>query len=321
MSDNLNNCIIVGTGEIAKEYCRVLKELDVRHIVVGRDVKKAKIFGRENEVNAVGGGIEEFLRNTKCSFTNAIVATDILSLCTVTCELIKAGVKNILVEKPAGINRKEIDKIAHLADIKASNVFVAYNRRFYASTDKVLEYVKKDGGVKSFCFEFTEWSNTIECLDTDIRIKEAWFLANSTHVVDLAFFIGGEPQVMNCYNKGSLNWHKRGCIYSGAGITERDAIFSYHANWAAPGRWSVEILTDKHRLYLKPMEKLAVQELNSVQVVPVEINDELDQKFKPGFYKEVESFIKGYEDGKKKTIHDQLRYMDYYEKIEKQDRL
>lgn len=316
MSDYLKKCLVVGTGEISKEYCRVLVELGITPIVVGRNIEKAERFGRENEVQAFGGGIEQFLRDTGILYTHAIVATDVLSLCDVSCLLLDAGVKNIFTEKPAGINKTDIIRISQKAKEKEANVYVAYNRRFFASTDKVLEYVRNDGGVKSFNFEFTEWAHTIEPLDTDARIKEAWFLANSTHVVDLAFFIGGEPSNMNCYTTGNLSWHKNGCIYSGAGVSEKGALFSYQANWAAPGRWAVEILTSKHRLYLKPMEKLSVQEIGSVQILPVELDNELDTRFKPGFFKEVESFVKGIDDGKKKTIHDQLRYMEYFEQIE-----
>lgn len=316
MSNYLNHCLIVGTGEIAGEYCKILKELNIAPVVVGRNLQKAECFGREHEVQAFGGGIGQFIKNCDTEYTHAIVATDVLSLCDVTCILLESGVKNIFTEKPAGMNKEDISRIANKAKEKDANVYVAYNRRFYASTDKVLEYVKNDGGVKSFNFEFTEWAHTIEPLDTDPRIKEAWFLANSTHVVDLAFFIGGEPEDMNCYSLGNLCWHKNGCVYSGAGITENNALFSYQANWAAPGRWAVEILTSKHRLYLKPMEKLSVQELGSVKVLPIELDDELDTRFKPGFFKEVESFVKGIDDGKKKTIYDQLRYMEYFEQIE-----
>ena len=37
-------------------------------------------------------------------------------------------------------------------------------------------------------------------------------------------------------------------LVAGAGVTENGALFSYHANWEAPGRWSVEIMTKKRRL-------------------------------------------------------------------------
>lgn len=80
----------------------------------------------------------------------------------------------------------------------------------------------------------------------------------------------------------------------------------------------MEILTRKHRLIFKPMEKLSIQKTASVKVDPVEIEDELDIRFKPGFYKQTESFVNDIDDGRKKTIQDQLRSWEYYEKIDKQ---
>lgn len=316
MSDNIKKVLVVGTGEIAGEYCKVLHAMDIMPDVVGRNGDKAEAFGKDNNVNAFGGGIDNYLVNTPKKYDYAIVATDILNLCANTCSLLEHGIKNVFTEKPAGMNKAEIEKICQVVEKYNANVYVAYNRRFYASTAKALEIIHDDGGVKSFNFEFTEWNHVIEPLPIPANVKEEWFLANSTHVVDLAFFLGGVPKELAAFTKGSLNWHKNGCVYAGAGMTEDKALFSYQANWAAPGRWAVEILTAKHRLYFRPMEKLAIQELGSVAVNPVEIDDELDLDFKPGFYKEVESFINEIDDGKKKTIQDQLRYMKYFEKIE-----
>jgi len=316
MSDNLKQVLVVGTGAIAGEYCKVLKSMGISPDVVGRNEAKAQKFGADNGVCAFGGGIDDYLNKTDKRYDYAIVATDVLNLCANTCSLLEHGVKNIFTEKPAGMDKAEIKKICEMADKYSANVYVAYNRRFYSSTAKALEIIHEDGGVKSFNFEFTEWSHVIEPLPTPANVKEQWFLANSTHVVDLAFFLGGEPEEIASFVTGELDWHKKGCVYAGAGMTKDKALFSYQANWAAPGRWAVEILTSKHRLYFRPMEKLSVQELGSVAVNPVEIDDKLDLDFKPGFYKEVESFINEINDGKKKNIHDQLRYMEYFEKIE-----
>ena len=316
MSDNMKKVLIVGTGEIAGEYCKVLKKMGICPDVVGRDGRKAEAFGVSHGVNAFGGGAAEFISNSSACYDFAIVATGVMQLCETVCCLIQNGVKQIFCEKPGGMNRQELEMMDKLADENGAQVYIAYNRRFYASTSKAMEMIEEDGGVKSFYFEFTEWAHTIEPQPIESAVKEEWFLANSTHVADLAFFLGGEPRDMTSYVSGALSWHSRGCIYSGAGVTDKEALFSYHANWAAPGRWAVEILTSRHRLYFKPMEKLAVQEIGSVAVNPVQIEDELDCEFKPGFYKEVESFINQIPDGRKKTLKDQLRYMGYFEKME-----
>ena len=97
---------------------------------------------------------------------------------------------------------------------------------------------------------------------------------------------------MKCFSNGELSWHKPS-NFSGAGISEKNALFSFQANWNAPGRWYVEFLTSKHRLYLKPMETLQIQDKGSVKIEPVNIDDSLDKQYKPGFYLETKSFIEG----------------------------
>lgn len=318
MSNNIKNILIVGAGNIAKEYCRILKDMHFSPDIVCRSEQKAQSFHEEEGVQVFSGGIEAFLHDNITTYDYAIVAVDVESLCEVSCQILQSGIKKVLVEKPAGMNRTEIEKMAALAEANNASVYIAYNRRFYASTEKALQIIEEDGGVQSFHFEFTEWPHVIEPLPYSKRVKENWFFENSTHVVDLAFFLGGEPKEIKCYTAGSLNWHSNAAVYAGAGIAENGALFTYDANWAAPGRWAVEILTRKHRLIFKPMEKLSIQKTASVKVDPVEIEDELDIRFKPGFYKQTESFVNDIDDGRKKTIQDQLRSWEYYEKIDKQ---
>ena len=98
--------------------------------------------------------------------------------------------------------------------------------------------------------------------------------------IDLAFFLGGEPKELSCFTFDKLAWHKP-AVFTGAGITNTGALFSYQANWNAPGRWGIEILTSQHRLYLRPMEKLQIQNTGSVDISEVEIDDQLDKEFKP----------------------------------------
>lgn len=314
MSDNVK-VLVVGAGMMAKEYCKVLKALKYEPIVVGRGERNAADFEAEMDVSVLRGGIEENISKVN-EISYAIVAVNIEQLAYTTKVLLNSDMKNILVEKPAGMDSQEIEEISTLAEEKAANVYVAYNRRFYASTQKALEIIREDGGVTSFNFEFTEWGHVIEKTEHPSEVKENWFLANSTHVADLAFFLGGFPKEMNSYVQGELDWHKCGSVYAGAGISDKGVLFSYQANWAAPGRWAVEILTNQHRLYFKPMEKLQIQERGSVAVNPVEIDEELDLLYKPGLYRQTKSFLKEINDGKKITIAEQLEHMWAYEKME-----
>lgn len=114
--------------------------------------------------------------------------------------------------------------------------------------------------------------------------------------------------------KNKLSWYSGPTNFSGAGVTDSGALFNYAANWCAPGRWGVELLTDKHRLYLRPMEQLHIQQLGSVKIDKVEIDDSLDQQFKPGLYHQVECFLRG-ETARFSTIHDQNKYFKTYSQI------
>ena len=114
--------------------------------------------------------------------------------------------------------------------------------------------IADDGGVTSFNFEFTEWSHQIEKLDKPKGELEGG-MANSTHVVDLAFFLGGVPIEMNSYVKVALPWYSKAAAFAGAGISDKEVPFSYKANWMSAGRWSVEILTNENKYIFEPKEK------------------------------------------------------------------
>lgn len=315
MSNNIK-VLLVGAGLMAMEYCKVLKAQEIPFLIVGRGKESAGKFEQEMQVSVQIGGIEENIHKIQPLPTHAIVVVGVGQLADTTKILLENGIKNILVEKPAAICQQDLEELCFLAKRENASVYVGYNRRFYASTQRALEIIKEDGGVSSFQFEFTEWGHVIEKIKHPRGIKEAWFYCNSTHVVDLAFYLGGFPQKMSCYTDGTLEWHKRASKYAGAGISESGAMFSYQANWDAPGRWAVEILTNKHRLYLKPLEELMVQEKGSVKVEIVDIDKRLDVKYKPGLYRQTESFLANGEDGIKVSIHEQMEHWKYFKKMD-----
>lgn len=313
--DKTKEVLLVGAGYMAAEYAKVLKAQNTPVIALCRKDISAQDFKNKTGIETLSGGVEA-LDSIDSIPKYAIVAVSAEHLSKVTVELIDRGIKYILVEKPAGLNKQEIEEICVAARTNLATVYVAYNRRFYASVDKATEIIEEDGGLLSFNFEFTEWSDTIEKSDNIIETKEEWLLANSSHVIDLAFFFGGEPEVMTSYQTGGLSWHKRASIYSGAGVTKKGCLFSYQANWEAPGRWGVELLTRKHRLYLRPMEKLSIQNINSVVIEDAEIDDSLDRDYKPGLYNQVVAFLNN-DDSRLLPIYKQFEHLSIYREIEK----
>jgi len=311
----MNTIWLIGAGPIAVDYAKVLNDLNVNYQVIGRSDSGCKTFQEQTGHDAIPGGLEKYLGGRPPVVDIAIVAVSIENLAEICEQLINYGIRNILLEKPGVGFADEIYGLAQLVSKKKTNVLLAYNRRFYASVQKAAEIIKEDGGVKSFHFEFTEWSHQIRNLKKHKTELENWFLGNSTHVIDAAFFLGGEPAEISCYHTGGLDWHPKSSIYAGAGISKGGALFSYEANWEAPGRWNMDIMTSKRRLVFKPMEKLQVMEIGSVAINFVEdIDYSLDEEFKPGLFLQTKAFLDGTWD-KFIRLDDQADRMGIFKKM------
>ncbi|MGZ5280759.1 MAG: Gfo/Idh/MocA family oxidoreductase [Bacteroidia bacterium] len=284
--------LIIGTGPMAIAYAEVLKDIAKPFKVVGRGENSAESFKQKIGVSPVTGGVAKYLQEHEIhQSTQAIIATGTESLMETLILLLKSGVRKVLVEKPAAISMEELLKMAPEVNSFSADIYIAYNRRFYASVLEAEKLIAEDGGLQSILFEFTEWAHKIGPLQKAEGVKENWFFANSTHVVDLAFFLAGAPEQWQAFSKkGNLSWHKVSC-FTGAGITEKGVLFSYMANWESAGRWAIELLTNKRRIYLKPLESLDIQHLGSINIEHHSFDDEIDKKYKPGLYHQLFAFI------------------------------
>jgi predicted dehydrogenase len=282
---------LIGAGGMSVDYAKVLGFQKKDFIVIGRGCVSAKCFEDKTGHPVIGGGLVSFLKTSPKVPEAVIVSVGVEQLYSTTMQLLEFGVKHVLIEKPAGLVHSEIEKLKYSSKKNNAQLFIAYNRRFYSSVIKAQELIELDGGVTSFNFELTEWSHVIEKLDKKSEVLAKWFLANSTHVADLAFFIGGKPERISCFTAGKLVWHPSSSIFTGAGVSEKGALFNYGANWESAGRWSVEILTRENRYILRPMESLLIQKRGTINQIPVELDDQIDSDFKPGLFRQVEAFI------------------------------
>ena len=284
---------LVGAGQMAIDYHRVLSSLCEELLVIGRSQASADSFSRATGSRVVTGGIDAFLETFPSCPDAVVVSVSVEQLAPTTLALLDFGVKKILVEKPGGTNSEEIAAVADAAKSQDAVVMVAYNRRYYASVRRARELIQEEGGVTSFAFEITEWSHVIQNHDKDVRTMHSWFLGNTTHVVDTAFFLGGKPEELEVFTSGSLRWHPASSIFAGAGRTRSGALFSYWGNWEAPGRWSLDVTTLQRRYIFRPFEKLHVQEIGSIGFSEVEVDYSMEEGFKPGLYLQCKDFLEG----------------------------
>lgn len=318
MKNEKNKVLLIGAGYMAFEYLKVLNKLNYDVTLVSRSEGKISELKIEfPNVSYFSNGLKDFLINNKNLPEFAINTVNVENLKDITLLLIKAGIKNILIEKPGDLFIEGLLEIKNVSDKFSSNVLIAYNRRFYSSVNELQKQTKMDGGILSAHFEFTEWIHTI---DPELYEKETlkyWIIANSSHVIDTVFNLIGIPKSINCTVSGqnAISWHPSGSIFIGSGISIKDIPFTYHTNWQSPGRWCIEIMTNKRRFYLKPMETLQIQNIGSVAVEPVLVDNHLDKEFKPGLYLQTEAFIKG-DFSKFCTIQEQKEMIEnFYNKM------
>jgi predicted dehydrogenase len=284
---------LIGSGPMAQSYAAVLLAQGVAFTVIGRSVDSAENFQQATGVPVVQGGLKAALADLPAP-EKAIAAVGVEQLAPVAQELIEAGCSQLLLEKPGALYQTELEALESIAKAHGASVWIAYNRRFHASVEKLRQLVSADGGITSAVFEFTEWSHRIRPLQKAYGVKERWLLVNSSHVLDLAFDCIGLPAdgQWQAWHSGTIDWHPAAARFHGAGLSERGIPFSYQADWEAPGRWGIELLTHQHRYLLRPMETLQACSLGSVDPQPIALDDTQDLQFKPGLYLQCEAFLK-----------------------------
>ena len=294
MSNHVSDEIwLVGAGRMARAHAKVLKAIGRPFRVIGRGAHSAQTFTEEIGVEVKIGGLDDWLVRADAPAGSAIVAVNVSALAESAIALMERGVRRLLLEKPGGVEPDEIDTVVATASKTGTDVYVAYNRRFFASVREARRLVAEDGGVTSFSFEFTELADAVARSPHPDRVKQNWFIANSSHVVDLAFFLGGEPDHMRALVAGSLPWHRKAARFAGCGTTRNGALFNYGADWGSAGRWGVEVMTPARRLMLRPLEVLQVQPKGTSTIEQIKIDDRLDQDYKPGLFRQMEAFVHG----------------------------
>lgn len=318
MKTNNKKVLLIGSGFMARAYLEVLMKLNTDLVVVGRGEEKInELRVLYPQITYFTGGIKNYLNKHKDDIPAfAINTVNVNYLCETTCDLITAKIPYLLIEKPGAIDLAELNKIHRLAKDNHTKIAIGYNRRFYASTLRLQKEILIDGGITSTHFEFTEWLHVIDPDKFDPNILKTWLIGNSSHVLDTVFSLIGIPMELNAYIGGqdTVEWHPSGSIFTGSGISTKKIPFTYHANWAGPGRWAIEVLTKKRRFYLKPMEKLQVQQLGSVAIDYMDIDDQLDLDYKPGIYLQTASFLNEELD-QMLTLEDQIISFSIYNQI------
>jgi len=277
---------VVGAGYIASEHLKVLK--------ARKDVKLAGIFSRTRAI------AEEFASN----FDNLTVYDALENLIhdgrvdallvLVSADQIYSVVRNscrfqipLFIEKPPGLSPEETKDLADFAEEYGVINMVGFNRRYYSVFHKGLEKIKAHGDLLGVAVEGHErfWK-IVDRIDSNLR--EQWVYANSTHTIDLLRFFGGEPTEV--YSLANSHIEIGGDQFSTTIRFDSDALGNYSSHWYSPGGWAVRLFGEGVTVEFKPLEiaRWVDAEFKSHDIVA----DQVDLDFKPGFFRQMDAFVK-----------------------------
>lgn len=289
------HCLVIGVGKMGAAHLQALAALapdsltgwapGSRPRAVERDVG-SDVVVRRDELQATLAAVRP---------THVIVASPVETLTPIAVEVMKSGVKHLLIEKPAALDQRECGLLQACAAETGAEIHVAYNRRFYASVRGALAHMRDAGEhIESVLFEFNE-AMPAHGPSVPSEVSARWLLANSMHVIDTAFHPVGLPDLQRSLfqHSGGLPWHPAGSVFVGSGNTTSGVPFAFHANWDAPGRWGFEWMTRSTRYVFRPMEKLSVMRKGRFDLEPMVLDDEMDIRFKPGVYHQNAAFLAG----------------------------
>ncbi len=288
------NFLLVGTGYMAEEYLRSLKMLRIDVTAIGNSESSCDKFEKLHKIKTYSGGLANNIEIVD-EFTHIIIATPV-ALLNDHLDLIidKTSIENILIEKPGGLDIERLKKVSKKICNTTRQVFVAYNRRFYQSVKHAQKIIEEDQGVTSFYFNVSELVHTIDMNKFSKDVLSNWFLANTSHVVDTAFFLGGQIKHIEARTAKGISWNKNETgIYVGHGMCSNDTLFSYNGDWTSASRWSIEIFTKKHSLLFCPLETLQIRNKGEVKYTNVNL---VEDGCKEGVTSMIEAFIQKSED-------------------------
>ena len=246
---------LVGFGTIGRSHFGALQALGIRRIRLCSHASAAlQEVAKIPDVEVVSGGFEQLTCRPEPGELG-IIATPTALLVAATERLVALGFRRLLIEKPVALRSEDIAQLAQRLERQQVEAFVGYNRVAYPSLHEIGARASQEGGLTSCTYTFTEmikpdWTQRFTREDL-----ARWGVANSLHLIGMAHALIGMPAKWSGFRTGAVSWHPSGAVFVGAGISDRQVPFTYHADWGSTGRWSMEVHTPLSSYRLCPLEK------------------------------------------------------------------
>ena len=277
---------VIGAGYIAKEHLKVIKAIDgvCALGITSRSISKAEELAKNFFIESVYEDIDDLINNS--SIDGLMICVSANQMFEITKKVIPSKIP-LFIEKPPGLTPDQTKILVKLCKKFDTKNMVGYNRRYYSIFHEGIKIINQNGGLLGLAIEGHERFWKIAGKKITNEIQENWIYANSTHTIDLLRFFGGEIKNISHITK-SLK-EKNGDHFVASMEFESGALGTYSSHWYSPGGWAVTLYGDSITVKFNPLENgiWIDTDMNEHEIYP----DIVDVKYKPGLYRQMESFV------------------------------
>lgn len=270
------NLSIIGSSRIVEEHIKVAQKVGFKIISI--------YSSRVNSKNAVylsnkykiknQKNYKSFLEEIKNSGSSVLIAGRVVDNPKYLRDVLKFNC-SVFIEKPIFVNFKQFEKYKKFQN----KIFVGYNRVFYNNVNLVKKLLSKETNLEVIC----------NCPEKN---KER-VLTNSSHIISILIHLFGNLKIrFREKNKNSIFVRLR---------NQKGDNINIFYNFNSINNFSINIVNKKINILMKPIEilyiykKLEKKRVGNNNFYSLQKNKILNEfklnKFKPGFYNQMLSFL------------------------------
>ena len=277
----------VGAGYMTREHARAFAAVEgVRLVgITSRTRGRAEALAAELGIESVSDSVAAMYESQKPDLV--VVSVPELSMRAVALEAFEHP-WTILLEKPAGYHLADAEAIAAGAAKAAGRVFVAFNRRFYGSTERVRADLGSRDGARFVVIQDQQSVEGALQIGQPKIVAENFMYANSIHMIDLGRFV--------CRGRVSavrpiVEWNGGSPVVVAMIEFDSGDRALYEGIWDGPGPWAVTVSTPAVRWELRPLERATRQLRGERQLTHFEAEGP-DTSFKAGILRQAEEAVR-----------------------------
>lgn len=284
---------VIGAGHIAQKHLEVLTDIPEARVVTLVD-SHLQTLQETAERFAIPGRLQSHAELLEGDRPDAVfVLVSVLQVAEVAADFLRAGIPTFL-EKPPGLYTDQTRDLARLAEAHHVPAMVGVNRRFYSTMLTGRQRLLAEGPIRSITVEAHEDLHQIrEDAKFPEEVQRRWSAANGIHALDLLRFFGGQVTEIKASCE-TVEGPMPDC-YTANLRFEGGAAGRALMDWFAPGTHRVQVRS-VGATFTSTIDHEAHIQYRGGHREQLEL-DELDRQYKPGFWRQDQTFLRWVRDG------------------------